>query len=254
MSNGSMSASMASAWLKRKARAGISGSGRQSTATRSSFSRSSSGRRDWQSSEDFICDASKRVTGPVQIAPDPHRSYVQHIPTYFRGTGYSYGTEAKIFNDPRDWGSPEIRKNGVEKIVTTERKALIGSPDLSTLTTCHIERFFLTVRQESTRFTRLTLGYSKKLQMHKLAAALQIGLYNLVRKHTSLDGQTPAQAAGIEAQRWTLEDVVDLTEQHMRAKEDAKFEAAFCRSFVNAILKPYQYRQIGVGFGSLWKF
>jgi len=44
------------------------------------------------------------------------------------------------------------------------------------MTTCHIERLFLTMRQEAT--------------------ALAIGVYNLVRKHTSLEGQTPAQATG----------------------------------------------------------
>ena len=41
-----------------------------------------------------------------------------------------------------------------------------------------------------------------------------------------LEGQTPAQAAGVEQDRWTLETVVDVTERFMRAKEDAKFEAA----------------------------
>lgn len=63
--------------------------------------------------------------------------------------------------------------------------------------------------------------------MHKAATALHIGLYNLCRKHTSLDGQTPAQAAGIEEKRWGLEDVVSLTERYVKSKEDAAFEAAF---------------------------
>lgn len=72
-----------------------------------------------------------------------------------------------------------------------------------------------------------TIGYSKDLRMHKLATALHIGLYNLVRKHSSLDGLTPAQAAGVEEKRWSLENVVELTETFMHQKEDAKFEDAF---------------------------
>lgn len=100
-------------------------------------------------------------------------------------------------------------------------------PPFAWTTTTHIERFFLTVRQELKRFQRLGLGYSKDLDMHKAATALIIGTYNLVRKHTSLDGQTPAQAAGIEEKRWTMVDVVELTARYVRAKEDAKFEAAF---------------------------
>jgi len=100
---------------------------------------------------------------------------------------------------------------------------------------------FLTIRQELKRFQRLGLGYSKKLGMHKLATAMQIGIYNLVRKHSSLDRQTPAMAAGLETERWTLERVVEMTEAYWeikdadqaeakRAQDDAAFEAAFAEA------------------------
>ena len=46
---------------------------------------------------------------------------------------------------------------------TAERAAVIGSPDLESLTTSHVERAFLTVRQELKRFERKGLGYSKEL-------------------------------------------------------------------------------------------
>ena len=118
------------------------------------------------------------------------------------------------------------RKNGIEPIVTAEREAVTGAPNLATLTTCHVERVFLTIRQELKRYRRLGLGYSKDLRMHKLATALILGVYNLVRRHSSL-GTTPAVAAGIEEKPWILEDVVALTERHVRGKEDRAFEAAF---------------------------
>ena len=51
---------------------------------------------------------------------------------------------------------------------TAERRAVIGSPNLESLTTSHVERAFLTVRQELKRFERKGLGYSKSLEMHKL--------------------------------------------------------------------------------------
>jgi len=44
---------------------------------------------------------------------------------------------------------------------TAERKAVVGSPDLESLTTSHVERVFLSVRQELKRFQRKGLGYSK---------------------------------------------------------------------------------------------
>lgn len=86
-------------------------------------------------------------------------------------------------------------------MLTAERAAVVGSPDLATLTTSHIERVFLSVRQELKRFQRKGLGYSKDLATHKAAVALFLGVYNFVRKHHTL-GTTPAVAAGVELYRW----------------------------------------------------
>src|SRR6266478_5601159 len=118
------------------------------------------------------------------------------------------------------------RNEGVRKMQTAERKAVVGSPDLESLTTSHIERAFLTVRQELKRFQRKGLGYSKDLATHKLAVAMFLGVYNFVRVHKTL-GATPAVAAGVELERWDLERVVEMTAKYPRRKEDAKFEAAF---------------------------
>jgi len=120
------------------------------------------------------------------------------------------------------------RNEGVRKLVTAERKAVVGSPDLESLTTSHIERAFLSVRQELKRFQRKGLGYSKDLEMHKLAVALHFGVYNFVRVHRTL-GTTPAVAAGVEFERWSLERVVEMTADYMRRNEDAKFEEAFAK-------------------------
>jgi hypothetical protein len=57
-------------------------------------------RRNWQASEDFVCDVSERVRRPVQIATDNHRSYAMHIRAFFGYEGVNYGTETKIFGEP----------------------------------------------------------------------------------------------------------------------------------------------------------
>jgi len=111
---------------------------------------------------------------------------------------------------------------------TAEREAVIGSPDLESLTTSHIERAFLSLRQELKRYQRKGLGYSKDLEMHKLAVALHFGVYNFVRVHSTL-GTTPAVAAGVELERWSLEQVVEMTADYWRQKEDAKFEEEFAK-------------------------
>ena len=118
------------------------------------------------------------------------------------------------------------RNEGVRKLVTAEREPVFGSPDLESLTTSHIERAFLTVRQELKRFQRKGLGYSKDLATHTAAVAMFLGAYNFVRKHKSLS-TTPAVAAGVEYEPWDLERVVEMTADYMRRKEDAAFEKAF---------------------------
>jgi hypothetical protein len=117
------------------------------------------------------------------------------------------------------------KNEGVRKMVAAERKA-VGSPDLESLTTSHVERVFLTVRQELKRFQRKGLGYSKDLDTHKHAVALFLGVYNFVRKHKTL-GTTPAVAAGVELEAWDLEHVAEMTAEYCRRKKDAKFEEAF---------------------------
>src|SRR6266852_9767086 len=115
-------------------------------------------------------------------------------------------------------GEPELsdgtlsrlgKNEGVRKMKTAEREAVIGSPDLGSLTTSHIERVFLSVRQELKRFQRKGLGYSKDLETHKLAVAMFFGVYNFVRVHKTLE-TTPAVAAGIELERWSLEQVIEM--------------------------------------------
>ena len=143
-----------------------------------------------------------------------------------------YGTETKIFGEPRlsDGTLARVGRNeGARKMETAERKAVVGSPDLNSLTTSHIERVFLTVRQELKRFQRKGLGYSKDLETHKAAVAMFLGVYNFVRVHKTL-GSTPAVAAGIEFERWSLERVVEMTADYTRQKEDAKFEVAFAEA------------------------
>jgi hypothetical protein len=55
-------------------------------------------------------------------------------------------------------------------------------------------------RLSSRRLTRLTNGFSKKLDCHVAAVSLHVAHYNLCRVHESLRS-TPAMALGIDALR-----------------------------------------------------
>lgn len=182
------------------------------------------GKRKRWTGEDFMADVRSRVVGNVQISTDNFLQYPFLIRGAFGNDGYSYGTETKVFNDAYYRTMPPVRpdrRNGIPKIAEATRKPVVGSPDLATLTTCHIERAFLTVRQELKRYQRQGLGYSKDLEMHKLATSLHFGLYNLVRKHKTLK-TTPAVAAGVEEKAWGLEDVVSMTEAYWKPKYEAQ--------------------------------
>jgi len=130
-----------------------------------------------------------RVKPPVQIATDNHRAYAFHIRQHFGYEGYNYGTETKIFGDRllSDGTLARLGRNeGVRRMQTAERSAVLGSPDLESLTTSHIERAFLSVRQELKRFPTQRTGLQQRPRTHKLAVALHFGVYNFVRKHHTL--------------------------------------------------------------------
>ena len=72
---------------------------------------------------------------------------------------------------------------------------------MSSGTTCRIRTFLR-------RFTRLALGFSKKLENLAACVSLYIAHYNYCRLHGSLPG-TPAMAAGIAGHPWTMEELFD---------------------------------------------
>lgn len=61
------------------------------------------------------------------------------------------------------------------------------------------------------RFTRLTNGFSKKVENHAHSMALFTTFYNFVRIHKTLR-LTPAMAAGVSERLWEVSDIVALVE------------------------------------------
>jgi hypothetical protein len=73
-----------------------------------------------------------------------------------------------------------------------------------------VERQNLTMRMSMRRFTRLTNGFSKKVENHKAAVALHFAHYNFVRVHRSLR-VTPAMEARVSDRLWSLDELVERT-------------------------------------------
>lgn len=71
-----------------------------------------------------------------------------------------------------------------------------GRPNRKHISTSYVERQNLTMRMSMRRFTRLTNGFSKKLENLEHAVALHFMSYNFCRLHRSLR-ITPAMEAGL---------------------------------------------------------
>ena len=72
-----------------------------------------------------------------------------------------------------------------------------------------VERQNLTMRMSLRRFTRLTNGFSKKLENHAAMVSLYFMYYNFGRVHQT-PRVTPAMEAGIADHVWGVEEIVAL--------------------------------------------
>ena len=77
-----------------------------------------------------------------------------------------------------------------------EQRRVEGRPDSPHVSTSYAKRANLTLRMGSRRFTRLTNGFSKKVENHAHSVAIHTMHYNFVRIHQTLRC-TPATAAGV---------------------------------------------------------
>jgi len=95
------------------------------------------------------------------------------------------------------------------KIISAEKKPRFGNPDYEKICTSHVERFNLTVRMTLRRFTRLTNAHSKSAKHHTAMQAIFYCWYDWCRKHETLKGKTPAMAAGLADEVWTIRELLE---------------------------------------------
>jgi len=163
------------------------------------------GSRDAGSATELMQDLQRRLASRVQLTTDGHRMYLSAVEDAFGGE-IDYAMLNKIYAAPRE---TETRYSPAE-CIGTEKRCIQGNPDPKHVSTSYVERQNLTMRMSMRRFTRLTNAFSKKVENHAAACAVHFFHYNFARPHMSLKGQTPAMAAGVEARRWTVEDMIGL--------------------------------------------
>lgn len=163
------------------------------------------GGRDTGWAMEFMEDVASRVNGRVQITTDGHRAYLDAVEGAF-GMDVDYAQLQKIYGAPTD---AEMRRYSPAQCIGADMKVVSGNPDPKHVSTSYVERQNLTMRMGMRRFTRLTNGFSKKIDNHAFAVAIHFIHYNFARIHKTLR-ITPAMAAGLTDHVWSLEEIALL--------------------------------------------
>jgi len=164
------------------------------------------GGRDSGYAIEFMDDLRARLANRVQLTTDGHKAYLEAVEGAFGGD-VDYAQLIKIYGDMG--GKTAARKYSPAECTGIKKRRIEGNPVKALVSTSHVERQNLTMRMHMRRFTRLTNGFSKKVENHMHAVALHFMYYNFVKVHQTLR-VTPAMAAGLTDRLWDISDLVAL--------------------------------------------
>jgi IS1 family transposase len=162
------------------------------------------GQRDAGTATHFVADLAERMADRIQLTSDGLKLYLTAVEKAFQGA-VDYAQLVKVYGI-----DPQGEKRYSPAICTScESHPITGNPDPDHINTSYIERANLTMRMGMRRFTRLTNGFSKKVENHAAAVALHMMYYNFGRVHQTLK-TTPAVAAGVADHTWSIEEIIAL--------------------------------------------
>ncbi len=163
------------------------------------------GHRGSEYAEAFITDLASRLEGRIQLTTDGHGPYLGAVEKVFGGA-IDYAMLVKIYESQ---GRQDQQRYSPANFVLAEKRLIAGNPDIDKVSTSYVERQNLTMRMGMRRFTRLTNGFSKKIENLEHAVSLHFMHYNFARIHKTLR-VTPAMEAGIADHVWSLEEIAGL--------------------------------------------
>jgi IS1 family transposase len=166
------------------------------------------GRRDPDTAKVFVSDLAGRLADRIQLTSDGLRTYLNAVVAAF-GESVDYAMLVKVYGN-----DPEAEKRYSPAVCTDcKKEAIIGDPEPEHISTSYIEGRNLTMRMGIRRFTRLTNGFSKKIENHAAAVSLHMMYYNLARVRQTLK-TTPAVAAGAADHVWSIEEIIALMDSN----------------------------------------
>jgi len=164
----------------------------------------------------FLKDLHSRLKNRVQLTTDGHHPYLAVVEPLFGADGIDFAMLHKIYgNQPTGAKNSPERTYSPAECTGTEVRVITGNPDPSLISTSYVERQNLTMRMGMRRFTRLTNGFSKKIENHAHAVSLHFMFYNFARPHQTLSKNfgkptTPAMAAGKANHVWSTWEIAEL--------------------------------------------
>lgn len=161
------------------------------------------GKRTLESTRAFLWDLRERVYGAPEIISDGFNAYPKAVHEAF-GPNCTFGVIDKHYAAPQ--AVEAARRYSPAEVVRVTTRAVVGRP--AHYSTSYVERQNLSLRMAQRRFTRLTNGFSKKLENHYAAVALYVSHYNFCRVHEALR-ITPAMQLGVTDHVWSIGELVD---------------------------------------------
>ena len=165
------------------------------------------GLRDGGYATEFVRDIASRLTNRIQLTSDGHRAYLDAVEDAFGGD-IDYAQLIKIYGAT----APGEARYSPAACTGIKLNPITGNPEEKHISTSFVERQNLTMRMAMRRFTRLTNGFSKKIENMMHAVALNFMHYNFCRIHQTIR-VTPAMEAGLTDHVWELEELVELMER-----------------------------------------
>jgi IS1 family transposase len=166
------------------------------------------GNRDAETASIFMEDLASRFSHRIQLTTDGLKVYLDAVEGAF-GADIDYAMLVKMYGESTE---QKVQKRYSPANFTGSQKEIItGNPDRKHISTSYAERQNLTMRMSMRRLTRLTNGFSKKVENLAHAVSLYFMYYNFARIHQTLR-VTPAMEAGVTDHIWSLEEIAGLVD------------------------------------------
>lgn len=130
---------------------------------------------------------------------------------FIKGKGRGRPKDSQVVPDPRVRYGQVVKHRSGRRLISVTRRVVFGVAELIPLkqiSTSLLERLNGTIRQHVAPLHRKTRSFAKRRTALDMQTQLFKSYYNLCRKHGTLEGKTPAQAAGLSDHCWTLRELL----------------------------------------------